>query len=86
MRIAREKLGGGDDVFVSSADMLAAAREQDELGWIESGRGLAGLCKHFDLAPRQKGGGKVRGYFLSREWLAEWASRYPDLSDDGGSQ
>ena len=79
-----EKTRGGDDVFVSSADMLAAAREQDELGWIESGRGLAGLCKHFDLAPRQKGGGKVRGYFLSREWLAEWASRYPDLSDDGG--
>lgn len=76
LAIVEEKLGTATEVFIPSTDLLAACREEDELSWIESGRGLAGFLRHFDLAPRQKGGGKVRGYFLGREWLTEWAERY----------
>ena len=66
------RLGETDEVFVRSAELLADCTVIEDLAFIDTGRKLAGLLKHFDLAP--KSNGAERGYNVSRQWVEEWRS------------
>ena len=72
--IATSKLGKEAEVFVRSADLVEDCQKIEDLAFIETGRKLAGLLKHFDLFP--KSNGTERGYNVSRQWVEEWWSRY----------
>ncbi|MFZ5702695.1 MAG: hypothetical protein ACOY4P_15225 [Pseudomonadota bacterium] len=75
LAVAENSLSGSaTEAFVSSADLLEAFRDHPDLSRIESARALAGFLRNFDLLPRSTG--KVRGYTITREWIAEWRTRY----------
>jgi putative DNA primase/helicase len=73
--IAFEKLGGDDNRFIRSAELVEACAKIEDLSYIETPKKLASLLKHFDLIP--KSNGSERGYDLTREWAEKWESRYP---------
>jgi len=68
-------MNGAEEGFVASSLLLEKCQEREELSYIETGRALAGLLKHFDLYPKSQSG-KTRGYDVSREWISTWRSRY----------
>lgn len=76
LEIAITKLGEADEVFVRSADLLADCAVIEDLAWIESGRKLAGLLKHFDLCPNFSTDKTERGYWLKKKWVETLRERY----------
>jgi len=82
--LADELLHGVTEHFVSSQDLVEALKDHDELGWIDSKRKLSNFLKEFELYSKPKGG-KVRGYVLSMDWVAEWRERYPQNQDEAES-
>lgn len=79
--IAATKLGEADEVFVRSADLLADCAVIEDLAFIETGRKLAGLLKHFDLCPSFNHPKTERGYWIKRSWITTWRGRYPKTGD-----
>ena len=73
--IAAEKLGGAEEKFIPSVELVAACSKIEDLAFIETPKKLSGLLKHFDLIP--KSNGSERGYNLTREWVETWTNRYP---------
>lgn len=82
IQVAREVLSGQEMVFIESAKLLEKVKEIEELSWLESTKGLSSFLGKFDLSPRPKPGGKVRGYKITREWVEEVKSRYSVLIPD----
>lgn len=80
--IAKKKLGPAQDVFVSSADLVAACLAIEDVAFIETPKKLSSFLKHFDLTP--KSNGSERGYTLTREWVETWSSRYPKREEGEG--
>lgn len=78
--IASGKLGNSDGKFIPSVELVEACAKIEELAFIETPKKLAGLLKHFDLSP--KSNGSERGYDLTREWVENWKSRYPNPQSD----
>ncbi len=74
--IAATKLGTVDEVFVRSADLLTDCAVIEDLAYIETGRKLAGLLKHFDLCPSFNHAKTERGYWLTKTWAETWRGRY----------
>ncbi|MCM3901643.1 MAG: DUF3631 domain-containing protein [Pyrinomonadaceae bacterium] len=79
--IAARKLGEADEVFVRSADLLADCATIEDLAFIETGRKLAGLLKHFDLCPSFNPAKTERGYWIKQFWITTWRGRYPKTGD-----
>jgi hypothetical protein len=79
--IAATKLGEADEVFIRSADLLADCAVIEDLAFIETGRKLAGLLKHFDLCPNFNHAKTERGYWIKRLWIETWRGRYPKKGD-----
>ena len=76
LETARSNLGILDEVFVRSADLLADCAVIEDLAWIETGRKLAGLLKHFDLCPSFSHAKTERGYWITKAWVETWRGRY----------
>jgi hypothetical protein len=74
--IAKAKLEEADETFVRSADLLADCGEIEDLAFIETGRRLAGLLKHFDLCPSFNHAKTERGYWITKSWVETWRGRY----------
>lgn len=69
-------LGSKTETFIESERLLALAQNHEGIHRIESTKGLASFLGHFDLAPRKSPDGGKRGYMITREWVAEWDTRY----------
>jgi hypothetical protein len=74
--IAAKKLEEADTVFIRTAELLADCAVIEDLAFIETGRKLAGLLKHFDLSPSFNPHKTERGYWLTRVWVETWRGRY----------
>jgi Protein of unknown function (DUF3631) len=81
LAIAATKLGTMDVVFVRSVDLLADCAVIEDLAFIETGRKLAGLLKHFDLRPTFNHAKTERGYWITQSWVETWRGRYPKKGD-----
>jgi len=77
--VAEEILGGQEKSFIESARLLERVKGIEELSWLESTKGLSSFLGKFDLHPKPKSGGNVRGYSITREWVEEAKSRYLGL-------
>jgi hypothetical protein len=87
IELCEEILGSKQEVFEASADLHKRTSEIDGLRWITSVKGLASFLNKFDLTPRPKSGGKIRGYHITREWIDDVKSRYiAPISDSDPSQ
>ena len=53
----------------------------EDLAFIETGRKLAGLLKHFDLCPSFNHAKTERGYWIKRSWIETWRERYAKPGD-----
>ena len=76
LEIVEERLIGCEELFIPSADLLAAFQEREELSSIENTTALAAFLRHFELSPRPSPTGKCRGYMIREEWVHEWQGRY----------
>jgi hypothetical protein len=76
VELCAEILGDQVEIFEPSADLFRKASETEGLSWIKSMKALASFLNKFDMIARQKSGGKVRGYLITREWLEDTKSRY----------
>jgi uncharacterized protein DUF3631 len=74
--IATIKIGAGDEIFVRTSELLADCAVIEDLSWIETGRKLAGLLKHFDLCPTFNHAKTERGYWITKLWVETWRGRY----------
>lgn len=77
--VAEKILDGRDEDFIPSGDLMKKVQEVDELSWIGSTKMLASFLGKFDLPPKPKSGGTVRGYKITREWVEEAKNRYSVL-------
>lgn len=73
--LADEQLGGREELFIPSKDILELCQEREGLEWLDNPRRLKGFLKKFEVFPKNQSG-KVRGYWISREWVQEWRARY----------
>ena len=76
LEIAATKLGIEEEKFVRSAELLADCAEIEDLAFIETGRKLAGMLKHFDLCPAFNHAKTERGYWVTKSWVETWRGRY----------
>jgi hypothetical protein len=76
LEIAATKLGAAEEVFTRSADLLSDCAAIEDLAWIETGRKLAGVLKHFDLSPSFNHAKSERGYWIRKSWVETWRGRY----------
>lgn len=74
LEILEPKLNQKNEVFITTAELLEAFKEREEISWIENGRALSSFLKHFDLCPGSSG--RARGYRIYREWVDGWKVRY----------
>ncbi len=79
--IAATRLEEVDEVFVRSVDLLADCAVIEDLAFVETGRKLAGLLKHFDLCPSFNHAKTERGYWIKQSWVETWRGRYPKTGD-----
>jgi hypothetical protein len=79
--IAATKLGDTDEIFVRSADLLADIAVIEDLSFIETGRKLAGLLRHFDLRPSFNHAKTERGYWITKSWVETWRGRYAKVGE-----
>lgn len=77
LELANGLLGDAEKVFIPSKELLAACQGVEGISFIETPRGLSNFLSRFDLKPRQNAAGTVRGYELTRGWIASWISVYP---------
>ncbi|MHB8482072.1 MAG: hypothetical protein ACYDBV_04945 [Nitrospiria bacterium] len=76
IEVVESRFNGADSIFFSTADLLAACRDREELSRIETGRSLAAFLKNFDLVPGFNTFKTHRGYDISKEWVENWSKRY----------
>lgn len=76
LEIAATKLGEANEVFIRSAELLADCAVIEDLAFIETGRKIAGLLKHFDLHPSFNHAKTERGYWITKSWVETWHGRY----------
>lgn len=76
LEIASTRLAVAEEVFVRSMDLVADCAAIEDLAFIETGRKLAGLLKHFDLCPTFNHAKTERGYWITQSWIETWRGRY----------
>jgi len=78
--LAQGILGAETEAFVSSGDLLAKAKEVEELSWLESTKALGTFLGKFDLTSTKRKpdpeGKQVRGYAITKGWIEETKGRY----------
>jgi hypothetical protein len=74
-------LGSKSEIFIESERLLNLVQNHEGIHRIESTKGLASFLGHFDLAPRKSPEGGKRGYMITRDWVAEWDTRYRQGED-----
>ncbi|MBM4322974.1 MAG: DUF3854 domain-containing protein [Deltaproteobacteria bacterium] len=76
--VMKSLVDGADEKFVSADELFGKFKEDEDLGWIESKRGLAFFLAKLELPRIRKGSGKetVRGYKVQRAWIDDLEQRY----------
>jgi len=76
IEIIGEMLGNEPDRFIPSADILETFGSKPAVAWIKTGKSLAIFLGKLELRPKPEGGGKRRGYQVSRLWFDDMNARY----------
>ena len=85
VRIIEAKLGKETKLFIASADLLSAVKE--EIPWIDTNKKLSGQLRKFQLESGRNPGGDKRGFTITRAWLDDVKARYvPVLPPDKASE
>jgi hypothetical protein len=75
LELIKERLGGDEERFIPSSDVVEACTQREELNHIETTRGLASFLKTLEM--RATSNGAKRGYWFTRDWHSEWERQYP---------
>lgn len=74
--VIKDKVGPEREGFIATSILLEDFKTSERLQRIETGRGLAGFLRNFDLFPSSNGPKTNRGYWIRKEWLEAWEGRY----------
>ena len=81
LELAKARLNGVAELFVSSSTLREACQEYEDLAQIDTEKKLAGFLKHFDLFPGKGPTNSNRGYRLRREWIEDWRASYKAVGE-----
>jgi hypothetical protein len=72
-------IDGVEEQFISADDLFSKFQGSDDLGFIQSKRGVAFFLAKLDLhrtPPRKIEGKAVRGYIITKKWVDDLGARY----------